>query len=115
MIYLIEDKTSRRNDYGWTNEKISTKSDIITVIENAAELIKMMPEILMDGNVVLFHESFSRIETNDKVKMEQVEDKIVISKIKREEISLAEEFEKYEGANLAKDFSWDDPLGREIW
>ncbi len=68
MIYLIEDKTSRRNDYGWTNEKISTKSDIITVIENAAELIKMMPEILMDGNVVLFHESFSRIETNDKVK-----------------------------------------------
>ena len=55
------------------------------------------------------------LKTNDKVKMEQVEDKIVISKIKREEISLAEEFEKYEGANLAKDFSWDDPLGREIW
>ena len=68
MIYLIEDKTSRRNDYGWTNEKISTKSDVITVIENGAKLIKMMPEILMDGNVVLFHESFSRIETSDNVK-----------------------------------------------
>lgn len=67
MIYLIEDKTSRRNDYGWTNDKISTISDVITVIENATKLTEMIPEILMDGNVVLFHESFSRTETNETV------------------------------------------------
>lgn len=67
MIYLIEDKTSRRNDYGWTNEKISTMSDVISVIENATKLIEMIPEILTDGNVVLFHESFSCMETNEKV------------------------------------------------
>ena len=67
MIYLIEDKTSRRNDYGWTNEKIATMNDIITVIENTKCLKAMMPEIIHEGNVVLYHESFAQMETYDNV------------------------------------------------
>ena len=69
MIYLIEDKTSRRNDYGWTNEKISTLSDIITVIDNTQLLEVMMPEIIHEGNVVLYHESFAQMETYDNVEV----------------------------------------------
>lgn len=67
MIYLIEDKTSRRNDYGWTNEKIATMNDIITVIENSKRLKVMMPDIIHEGNVILYHESFAQMETYDNV------------------------------------------------
>ena len=55
------------------------------------------------------------LKNNDKVSLEQVEDKIVISKIDNNKISLAEEFAKYKGENLSKDFSWDEDKGREIW
>ena len=30
-------------------------------------------------------------------------------------ISLSQEFSQYIGDNLAKEFSWDDPQGKEIW
>ena len=62
MIYLIEDKTSRRNDYGWTDDKISSMSDLITVIANASELKDLSSEILANGNIILFHESFAQRE-----------------------------------------------------
>lgn len=55
------------------------------------------------------------IRTNDILKMEVEEDKIIISIPKKKKISLKEEFEKYKGKNLAKEFSWDDPVGNEIW
>ena len=55
------------------------------------------------------------LRTNDIIKLEQVEDKIVISKNNKNKISLADRFKEYHGANLAKDFSWDDARGREIW
>lgn len=66
MIYLIEDKTSRRNDYGWTDEKVSSLNDVITVVENATILIELIPEILNSSNVVLYHESFTKNETYEK-------------------------------------------------
>jgi len=40
----------------------------------------------------------------------KINDKLEIKKI-----SLKERFEKYNGENLAKDFSWDDVKGKEIW
>ena len=55
------------------------------------------------------------LKTNDKVNLEQVEDKIIISKIKKEKISLADKFKKYKGENLAKEYSWDEAKGKEIW
>lgn len=66
MIYLIEDKTSRRNDYGWTDDKISSMSDLITVIANASELKDLSSEILANGNIILFHESFAQKENYEK-------------------------------------------------
>ena len=55
------------------------------------------------------------LKTNDKVIIEQVDDKIVISKSTKEKISLKELFDEYHGKNMAKEFEWDDARGREIW
>ena len=57
-IYLIEDKVSRRNDYGWTDEKLSTISDVCA-IDNAYRLQELLSEILKDdSNIIIYHESF---------------------------------------------------------
>ena len=55
------------------------------------------------------------IKTNDKIDLKYDDDKIVITKVKNKEISLEERFANYNGDNLAKDFEWDDPKGKEIW
>ena len=55
------------------------------------------------------------LKTNDKVELIQKDDKIIISKPVKEKISLEERFANYNGDNLAKDFTWDDAKGREIW
>ena len=55
------------------------------------------------------------LKTNDTVNLEQIEDKIIISKPVKSKISLAEKFKEYNGVNLAKEFSWDDARGKEIW
>lgn len=55
------------------------------------------------------------IKTNDILNIEQDEDKIIISVPKKKKISLEDRFKEYHGKNLAKDFSWDDNVGREIW
>lgn len=55
------------------------------------------------------------IKTNDKVDLKYDDDKIIITKLKRNDISLEERFANYNGDNLAKDFEWDDSKGKEIW
>lgn len=55
------------------------------------------------------------IKTNDILNIEQVGDKIIISVPKKKKISLEDRFKEYHGKNLAKEFSWDDNIGREIW
>ena len=55
------------------------------------------------------------LKTNDKIIIEQVDDKIVISKCNKDKISLKELFDEYHGKNIAKEFEWDDARGREIW
>ena len=55
------------------------------------------------------------IKTNDELNLEKIEDKIIITKKKDSKISLAKKFKEYKGDNLAKDFSWDDARGKEIW
>ena len=55
------------------------------------------------------------LKTNDVVTIEQIDDKIVISKSNKRKISLEERFKNYNGENLAKEFEWDEPVGKEIW
>lgn len=39
---------------------------------------------------------------------------IDIISVPKKKISLANEFKNYKGKNLAKDFSWDECVGKEI-
>lgn len=55
------------------------------------------------------------MKTNDLIEIVQEEDKIIISKPKNKRISLAEKFALYKGENLANEFEWDEPQGKEIW
>ena len=48
------------------------------------------------------------LKTNDILDITYENDKIIITKPKKVNISLAERFEKYNGENLAKEFSWDE-------
>ena len=55
------------------------------------------------------------IKTKDILNIEQDGDKIIITVPKKKKISLEEKFKEYHGKNLAKEFSWDENIGREIW
>ena len=56
------------------------------------------------------------IKTNDPVELTVQDSQTIIKKsIKNKEISLKEKFAKYKGPNLAKDFTWDEPKGNELW
>lgn len=55
------------------------------------------------------------LKENDIIDLIQEEERIVISKSKKKKISLEQKFKEYNGKNLAKDFEWDEPKGREIW
>lgn len=59
MIYLIEDKTSRRNDYGWSDKKIEQYEDSIIVIDSIGKLLVHEETILSDDSIILYHESFA--------------------------------------------------------
>ena len=55
------------------------------------------------------------IKTNDILNIEQDGEKIIITVPKKKKISLEKKFKEYHGKNLAKEFSWDENTGREIW
>lgn len=55
------------------------------------------------------------IKTNDILIINQEMDKIIISIPKKKKISLNDRFNKYNGKNLAKEFFWDENIGKEIW
>lgn len=56
-----------------------------------------------------------KIKTNDILNIIQEDDKIIISIPKKKKISLSDRFKEYNGKNLAKDFSWDENIGRKLW
>ena len=51
------------------------------------------------------------LNSND---IKQEKDELIINKEKKVNISLAEKFTNYKGKNLAKDFSWDKDIGKEV-
>ena len=55
------------------------------------------------------------LKGNDKLELKEEEDKIIITKVKDERISLADRIKKYNGENLSKEFEWDSNKGKEIW
>ena len=55
------------------------------------------------------------LKPNDLLDIIQDGDKIIITVSPKKKISLAERFKNYNGKNLAKEFVWDESVGREIW
>ena len=55
------------------------------------------------------------LKENDIIDLKEEEDRIVITKSLNKNISLLERFNNYKGKNLAKEFVWDEPKGKEIW
>lgn len=55
------------------------------------------------------------LKADDIVDIKREEDKIIITKIKKEKVSLKDRIASYDGPNLCEDFSWDDAVGKELW
>lgn len=56
-----------------------------------------------------------KLNNNDILKLEKEDDKIIITVPKKQKVDLEKLFNDYKGNNLSKEFSWDEPVGREIW
>ena len=58
MIYIIDDKKSRQRDYGWDEDRLSKYSDIVKPIWGVEAFNNFQNQIINEGNIILFHESF---------------------------------------------------------
>lgn len=60
MIYLIDDKTNRQNDFGWDKNKLQQFDDVLKLVSRYSELedIEQRKLLFAEGNIILFHESF---------------------------------------------------------
>jgi hypothetical protein len=58
MIYLIDDKKDRQNDYGCTAEFLESYKDLIMPVYTNSELQGIKNELFMENNTILFHDSF---------------------------------------------------------
>lgn len=71
MIYLIDDKKLRQEeDYGWTTERFSNYSNQICTIHTFDELTLKKNEILVEGNMIFYHESFLDISESKHLALE---------------------------------------------
>ena len=60
MIYLFDDKESRQQSYGWTDERFGLWSDSLIRIRDFADYRLLdESEIFREGNIILYHESFA--------------------------------------------------------
>ena len=66
MIYIIDDKRSRQQDYGWDEGKLAHYRNLIIPIWDYEGLVTYRDVILEQGNVILFHESFLSSTDFDK-------------------------------------------------
>ena len=69
MIYIIDEKSKRQISYGWNIQRFEKYKNIITPIYDYScfESEMVVNNILSEGNVILFHESFfNGIEANKR-------------------------------------------------
>lgn len=79
MIYLIDEKTNRQSNYGWSAQKFEYYKEIIKPINGYDNFtnIEFNNTIVSEGNLVLFHESFfNGIEQNKKYLAEEFKGKL---------------------------------------
>jgi CheY-like chemotaxis protein len=75
MIYLIDDKNLRQNDFGWNEEKFSQFSGIIKPLYTIEDIINIGEDLYIENNIILYHESFLEF-TSDKGKASKQREKL---------------------------------------
>lgn len=70
MIYLIDDKKSRQENFGWNDDRISQFANVLMPIRNADDLQVYQDKICKADNVIIFHESF--LSSSDKTKQDTI-------------------------------------------
>lgn len=75
MIYLIDDKKERQNDFGWNSEKFSQFSNSITPLYNINDISQIGDNLYKNNNIILYHDSFLDF-TSDKNKAQNQREKL---------------------------------------
>lgn len=75
MIYLIDDKYLRQNDFGWNKEKFAYFSSYINPLYKVEDILQIGEDLYIDNNIILYHESFLDF-TNEKDKAQKQREKL---------------------------------------
>lgn len=73
MIYLIDDKKERQNDFGWNSEKFLQFSKIIKPLYNLDDIKQVEHNLYDNNNIILYHDSFLDFTINKNKAQEQRE------------------------------------------
>jgi CheY-like chemotaxis protein len=71
MIYLIDDKKLRQQDFGWTDNKFSQYAGFIKPLYSIEEISQIGDDIYKEKNIILYHESFLDFTNDSKKALEQ--------------------------------------------
>lgn len=80
MIYLIDDKTNRQQDFGWDENKIGSFKDILISISRYDQIedIELRKLMFSDQNIILFHESFfDNVENKQNKDVNEIRNSLV--------------------------------------
>ena len=69
----------------------------------------------MEGEIVNnFDRKLLNLKASNVLNIDTDVEKVIISVPKKKKISSSNEFKNYKGKNLAKDFSWNESVGKEV-
>ncbi len=88
MIYLIDDKKERQNDFGWNSEKFLQFSNSITPLYNINDISQIGDNLYKNNNIILYHDSFLDF-TSDKHKAQNQREKLKHIASNSPELSVA--------------------------
>jgi CheY-like chemotaxis protein len=88
MIYLIDDKRKRQQDFGWSDNKFAQYSHILKPLYNIEDIRKIDDDLYSEKNIIIYHESFLDF-TNDKYKAVKQREKLIEKAAETNELSLA--------------------------
>lgn len=58
MIYLIDDRKTRQNDFGWSKDKLNKYSALLTTLYDIHDITEIGEALYDEDNVIMYHESF---------------------------------------------------------
>ena len=87
MIYLIDDKKRRQNEFGWSDDKLSTYTGLLVPLYNIDDIASVGDALYDKKNIILYHESFLDFTANNHKAVGQR--KKLFEKAENNEITVA--------------------------